>query len=91
MWKPRRSKASKAKGPASDVAAAVVVETDDTREAIAEALSRLNDQAKAERRRGKAGVYGSRYEALHLAMDPLIDGILFRDSWSTDLVARGTE
>ena len=58
--------------------AGVVVTTDDTCESLKTALHNLNEKAKAERRRGYAGVHGCRYASLHAAMDPVLDGLLFR-------------
>ena len=60
------------------MAIALVVSTDDTRESLIEALQRLNLLAKAERRRGYAGVNGHRYSEIHAQLDTLVDAVLFR-------------
>lgn len=70
--------------PASDVPAQVVVTTDETRESLIESLGNLCNSAKAERRRGHAGVHGSRYAQLHASMNTVLDAIDFRTRLGLD-------
>lgn len=65
------------------MAVAIHVTTDVDRGDLEECLSSLCTQAKAEARRGYAGVRGSRYEDLHRNIN------LILDAWSDALVTRG--